>query len=113
MCSNETLKATMADLKKVVKENTDAQNGTKSSVDRLEATFDTWRETRCGQNMIDLNMNRASVEKAHRRINSLETNAARAAGKWAGIYASLILLIQVGGLFVAYQRLIAHIAEGG
>ena len=105
MCSNESLKASIDNLKGIVKENTLEQRKTQETVATLEAGCDVWRETRCDDHHRRLEM----IEKKTEQL-LIEQN--KAIGKAAGWVGAVALIIQIGGLAVAYSVLVHRLSGG-
>lgn len=105
VCSNEMLKASLDDLKTVVKENTAEQKETRSSLDSLTATFTTWQVTMCKDHHDKLQVLDDNQREQETTIN-------RTIGKAVGIVAAVMLLMQGFGLYFAYLKIAPKLIGG-
>ena len=101
VCSNETLKMSIDNLNAVVAENTSEQRETRSSLDKLGATFKTWQETKCGQHETKIFNLEKKAEKTEAKMN-----------KWGGAIALVLFLMQAAGLLFTYLRIAPALAGG-
>jgi len=104
MCSNETLRIMVAELRDDVKSQRVGQTQIKESLDRLLSAFETWQQTKCESHHARIGENKALAIRNQREIQQVSENLAKAVSKTAGIYGSLLVLIQIASLALVYFK---------
>jgi len=104
MCSNESLKVSLDNLERAVRESVTEQRKTRSDIDRLIAKFETWRETKCQAHSDKLLYHDKALARSDTKINDVSKDVNGVISRRAGLSVAAVVAIQLITLFAAFRR---------